>query len=99
MSASASERPVLRDEQKLALNYLKLTWARFYALNCDGVRWTAIPLGTETVISAGSKDELHKLLMADAHTRINRAGHWIETASGPPYFVDTSDPRRRTMRS
>jgi hypothetical protein len=92
-------RPVLRDEQRLDLNYLKLTWARFYALNCDGGRWTAIPLGTETVITAGSKDELNRLLMTDAQTRVDRAGYWIETASGPPYFVDTSDPRRRGMRS
>jgi hypothetical protein len=98
MSTPANE-PVLRDEQKLALNYLKLTWARFYALNCDGVRWTAIPLGTETVITAGSKDELHELLMVDARTRVTRAGYWIETASGPPFFVDISDPRRRGMRT
>jgi hypothetical protein len=69
------------------------------ALNCDGGRWTAIPLGTETVITAGSKDELNRLLMTDAQTRVDRAGYWIETASGPPYFVDTSDPRRRGMRS
>ena len=36
MTNSAAERPVLTAEQRLELNYLKLTWDRFYEISYDG---------------------------------------------------------------
>lgn len=87
MADSAAERPVLNEEQKLELNYLKLTWDRFYALSTDGMRWFAVPCGTGTVLHAGSKTEMHKVLLADAASRSSQRGHFIDAASGPPAWV------------
>jgi hypothetical protein len=98
MTDSAAARPVLTHEQVLDLNYLKLTWAKFYEITCDGGRWTAVPLGTQTALTADSKDGLHKILRVDAYTRVTRNGHWVETASGPPYFVETPHPQPRDPR-
>jgi hypothetical protein len=87
MTNSASERPVLTAEQKLELNYLKLTWDRFYDIGYDGARWSAIPKGTRDVLHADSKEQMRTALMLDAPGRNKRPGRWIERASGTPFFV------------
>ena len=99
MTDSAAERPVLTDEQKLELNYLKLTWDRFYTLTIEGTRWCAIPRGTDTALYADSKTEMNKVLMLDAVSRTSRRGHYIERASGPPYWVPHRDHSEQIRRS
>jgi hypothetical protein len=87
MTSSAAGRPVLTEEQALELNYLKLTWDRFYDITYDGSTWSAVPKGTGVVLHADSKDQMRTVLMMDAAGRSKRPGRWIERASGPPYFV------------
>jgi hypothetical protein len=87
MTDSATDRPVLTAEQMLELNYLKLTWDRFYDITYDGITWLAVPKGTEVVLRADSRDQMRTVLMMDAPGRSKRPGRWIERASGPPYFV------------
>jgi hypothetical protein len=91
MKNSAPERPTLTAGQKLELNYLKLTWDRYYAISYDGARWSAIPKGTRDVIHAGSKAEMNVALMADAAARNARPGHWIEVASGAPFHISSPE--------
>lgn len=91
MTNRAAERPVLTAEQKLELNYLKLTWDRFYDITYDGDRWLATPKGTQDVLYADSKDQMRTALMLDAPGRNTRPGRWIERASGTPFFVDTAE--------
>jgi hypothetical protein len=85
MSESASGQSALTSEQELDLTHLCLTWAKFYTITCDGATWTAIPLGTDEVITANSTNGLQKILRVDSYSRVTRSGHWVETASGPPY--------------
>jgi hypothetical protein len=87
MTDSAADRPVLTAEQGLELNYLKLTWDRFYDITYDGTTWSATPKGTQDVLHADSRDQMRTVLMMDAQGRSRRPGRWIERASGPPYFV------------
>jgi hypothetical protein len=99
MTDSAAGRPVLTDEQKLELNYLKLTWDRFYTLTIEGTRWCAIPRGTGTALYADNKTEMDKVLMLDAAGRGAQRGHFIERASGPPYWVPHRDLSEQARRS
>jgi hypothetical protein len=93
-----AERPALTAEQRLELNYIKLTWDRFYEITCDGTTWFATPRGTDDVIEAGSKEELGRLLMLYAPSR-SSGGHFIEGASGPPFWVDDRDRPARSSRA
>jgi hypothetical protein len=87
MTDSTAQRPVLTAEQMLELNYLKLTWDRFYDITYDGTTWSAVPKGTEEVLHADSRAQMRAVLLLDAPGRSKRPGRWIERASGPPYFV------------
>jgi hypothetical protein len=87
MTSSAAGRPVLTAEQRLELNYLKLTWDRFYDISYDGAHWSAIPKGTQEVLCADSRDQMRMVLLLDAPGRNKRPGRWIERASGPAVFV------------
>jgi hypothetical protein len=98
MSEPPSGRPVLTSGQILDLNYLRLTWTKFYEISCDGVIWTAIPHGTEEAITAESQDGLYKILRVDAYSRVTCSGRWIETASGPAYLVKSSSTSRSDPR-
>jgi hypothetical protein len=91
MTDSAAERPVLTAEQRLELNYLKLTWDRFYDITHDGTRWSAVPKGTQEVLFADSREQMRTVLMMDASGRSDRPGRWIERASGTPFFVATPE--------
>ena len=87
MTDSAAGRLVLTDQQRLELNYLKLTWDRFYDITFDGARWSATPKGTQEVLCADSGEQMRTALMLDASGRSKRPGRWIERASGAPFFV------------
>jgi hypothetical protein len=98
-NSAAAERPVLPDEQRQELNDLKLTWDRFYDISCDGALWRAVPKGTQDIIEADSRDRLARLISLDAPGRCSPRGHFIETASGPPFWVEHRDRGERATRS
>jgi hypothetical protein len=91
MTSSEAERPVLTAEQKLELNYLKLTWDRFYDITYNGARWSATPKGTREVLHADSKAEMNTALMLDATVRTSRPSRSIEAASSAPFPVPSPE--------
>jgi hypothetical protein len=98
MADGVAERPVLTDQQALELNYIKLTWDRFYDITCDGTRWFAVPKGTKDVLEADSKQDLQRLITLDAPKR-SSGGHYVESASGPPYWVADRERPARASRA
>jgi hypothetical protein len=89
----------LSQEDREQLIRLRWLWEKTYAINTDGASWTAQHISSpETVISCASPQELWRAIRADNDARKARNagcdGYWVETASGPPFKVDTS-PRIR----
>ena len=84
----------LTAEQREQLIRLRWLWEKGYQIDCDGEIWTARPrYDLERVITGEAPQELWQALREDNERRSvesGRSGYWVETASGPPYKVDTS---------
>jgi hypothetical protein len=77
-------------EQLIRLRWL---WEKSYEIDCDGATWTARRLDApEVVLTEPSSQKLWLAIKDDNAKRkaeTGRGGYWIETCSGPPYFVAT----------
>lgn len=63
-----------KDEQSM-LNNLRWHWERAYAINRDGVTWTAIPAAApDAVLSAKTGMELRTAMQNDYAARALRSG-------------------------
>jgi len=84
----------LTAEQREQLIRLRWLWEKGYQIDCDGKDWTARPRsGSERVITCDTPQELWRAIREENERRLaesGRSGYWVETASGPPYKVDTS---------
>jgi hypothetical protein len=74
---------MLDNEQQTTLNSLRWHWEQFYAVNCDGTTWTAIPAAApETVLTANSGTELRTAMQNDYAARASAtAARWAGFSS------------------
>ena len=83
----------LTADQREQLIRLRWLWEKSYDISTDGETWTATRLaGPEVVLTESSSRALWQAIKDDNARRkaaTGRGGYWIETASGPPYFVAT----------
>jgi hypothetical protein len=81
----------LSSEDKEQLIRLRWLWEKSYEISTDGGTWTARRLtGPELVLTEPSSHRLWLAIKDDNARRkaeTGRGGYWIETSSGPPYFV------------
>jgi hypothetical protein len=86
-------RSDLSGEDREQLIRLRWLWEKSYDIDCDGVTWTARPhYDPGRVLSEPSSQKLWLAIKDDNAERkaaTGRGGYWIETCSGPPYFVAT----------
>jgi hypothetical protein len=89
----------LTAEQREHLCRLRWLWDKGYQIDCDGDEWTAHPRADwDNALTGATHLELWEKLKIDNARRIvqrERTGYWVETCSGPPYFVDTSHRQMR----
>jgi len=90
----------LSQEDKEQLIRLRWLWEKGYDIDCDGGTWTARPQADpEVLLTAPTSQALWQAIREDNARRkaeTSRSGYWIETCSGPPYFVATPpQPRFR----
>ena len=84
---------MLSSEDREQLMRLRWLWEKSYDISTDGQRWMASrhdDLGV--VLSEPSSQRLWLAIKDDNATRkaeTGRGGYWVETCSGPPYFVAT----------
>jgi hypothetical protein len=72
-------------EQELA--QLKRLWEMHYEMSTDGVDWVAKRRsGPGTVLTRPTSDSLRMAIRHDC-CKADSGGYWIETMSGPPYYV------------
>ena len=91
---------MLGEADREQLIRLRWVWEKSYDISTDGETWTATRQDdTDAVLTASSSQELWQAIKDDNAKRkagTGRGGYWIETCSGPPYFVATpSRPRFR----
>jgi hypothetical protein len=83
----------LSQEDREQLIRLRWLWEKSYEIDCDGETWTAGRYDDpDAVLTEPSSQKLWLALKDDnarRKTRTGRGGYWIETCSGPPYFVAT----------
>ena len=83
----------LSGEDKEQLIRLRWLWEKSYEITCDGGTWTARRLADpDVVLTEPSSQKLWQAIKDDNARRkaeTGRGGYWIETCSGPPYFVAT----------
>ena len=83
----------LSSEDREQLIRLRWLWEKSYEIDCDGATWTAKRLDApEVVLTEPSSRKLWLAIKDDNAKRkaeTGRGGYWIETCSGPPYFVAT----------
>jgi hypothetical protein len=83
----------LSQEDREQLIRLRWLWEKSYEIDCDGAAWTAKRLDApEVVLTEPSSRKLWLAIKDDNAKRkaeTGRGGYWIETCSGPPYFVAT----------
>ena len=86
-------RSDLSQEDREQLIRLRWLWEKSYEIDCDGATWTAKRLDApEVVLTEPSSRKLWLAIKDDNAKRkaeTGRGGYWIETCSGPPYFVAT----------
>ena len=82
-------------EQLIRLRWL---WEKSYDISTDGETWTARSQAEpDVVLTESSSAALWQALRDDNARRkaaTGRGGYWIETCSGPPYFVATPPAER-----
>jgi hypothetical protein len=83
----------LSQEDREQLIRLRWLWEKSYEIDCDGETWTAGRYDDpDAVLTEPSSQQLWLALKDDNARRkgeTGRGGYWIETCSGPPYFVAT----------
>ena len=83
----------LSQQDKEQLIRLRWLWEKSYEIDCDGGIWTARRQDDPDVVLAGASSQALWLAIKDDNARrkaqTGRGGYWIETCSGPPYFVAT----------
>jgi hypothetical protein len=83
----------LSQEDREQLIRLRWLWEKSYEIDCDGETWTAGRYDDpDAVLTEPSSQKLWLALKDDNARRkgeTGRGGYWIETCSGPPYFVAT----------
>ena len=83
----------LSQEDKEQLIRLRWRWEKSYEIDCDGGTWTARRQDDPDVVLAASSSQALWLAIKDdsanRKAQTGRGGYWIETCSGPPYFVAT----------
>ena len=86
-------RSDLSQEDREQLIRLRWLWEKSYEIDCDGGTWSARRLDAqEAVLTEPSSQKLWLAIKDDnarRKTETGRGGYWIETCSGPPYFVAT----------
>jgi hypothetical protein len=91
--ATAGDPHRLTAEQREQLIRLRWLWEKGYDISTDGDTWTARPHAEpDVLLTESSSAALWQALRDDNARRkgaTGRGGYWIETASGPPYFVAT----------
>jgi hypothetical protein len=87
---NGTERAVLSREQMQQLIQLRWLW-KGYTVNCDGATWTAFrDTDPDALLTADDHRELWRMIKVDNGIRVesgSRSGYWVETCSGPPYYV------------
>lgn len=83
----------LSSEDREQLIRLRWLWEKSYEITCDGGTWTARRLADPDVaLTEPSSQKLWQAIKDDNARRkaeTGRGGYWIETCSGPLYFVAT----------
>jgi hypothetical protein len=86
-------RSDLSQEDREQLIRLRWRWEKSYDIDCDGGTWTARRRDDPGVVLTEPSSQKLGLAVKDDSARrkagTGRGGYWIETCSGPPYFVAT----------
>ena len=90
----------LSQDDREQLMRLRWLWEKSYDIGTDGETWTATRHDDPDVVLTESSSHALWLAIKDDNAKrkagTGRGGYWIETCSGPPYFVATpSRPRFR----
>ena len=92
----------LSQEDREQLIRLRWLWEKSYEIDCGGETWTARRLDAPDVVLTEPTSQALWLALKDDNAKrkaaTGRGGYWIETCSGPPYFVATP-PRPRFRNS
>ena len=92
----------LSQEDREQLIRLRWLWEKSYEIDCGGETWTARRLDAPDVVLTEPTSQALWLALKDDNAKrkaeTGRGGYWIETCSGPPYFVATP-PRPRSRDS
>jgi hypothetical protein len=95
-------KPRITQEEKEHLMRLRWLWETGYQIDCIDGAWTARPHSDPGVtLTAEDGGEMWRVIVADnaeRRERTGRGGYWIETCSGPPYYV-APQPHFRTRNS
>jgi hypothetical protein len=88
----------LSSEDKEQLIRLRWLWEKSYDISVEGGTWTATRLDDPEVVLTEPSSQRLWLAIKDDNARRKaqaaRDGYWIETCSGPPYFVATPPTER-----
>jgi hypothetical protein len=83
----------LSAEDREQLIRLRWLWEKGYDIGTDGETWTARSQADPDVVLAESTSAALWQALRDDNARrkaqTGRGGYWIETCSGPPYWVAT----------
>ena len=81
----------LSQEDREQLIRLRWLWEKSYEIGCGGETWTARRLDAPDVVLTEPTSQALWLALKDDNAKrkaaTGRGGYWIETCSGPPYFV------------
>ena len=84
---------MLSGEDREQLMRLRWLWEKSYDISTDGETWTATRhADPDVVLSEPSSQKLWLAIKDDNAQRkaeTGRSGYWVETCSGPPYWVAT----------
>ena len=83
----------LSQEDREQLIRLRWLWEKSYEIDCVGETWTAKRLDAQDLVLTEPSSQKLWLAIKDDNARrkaeTGRGGYWIETCSGPTYFVAT----------
>ena len=81
----------LSQEDREQLMRLRWLWEKGYDIDCAGGTWTARSQADPGVVLTEPSSQKLWLAIKDDNARrkaeTSRGGYWVETCSGPPYFV------------
>jgi hypothetical protein len=101
-AGGAGEKPGISKEDKEHLMRLRWLWETSYKIECVDGAWTARPhYDPSEVLTAANGGEMWRVIVdhnAQRKKKTGRGGYWVETCSGPPYWV-APQPEFRTGNS